>query len=274
MNTFCLVLTAGCYLLSAAGHIAYFCKQKRQLYRFSSALLFIGFLFQTIILVNRFFETGNFPAHNMQDALFLFAWSIAGVFVVFQIKYNLMVLGVIIAPIASLLVLSASFVPGTYVPEDHGLNSLWLALHVVAAFIGNAAFAVAFGLAVMYLIQEKQIKKKNAGFFYKRLPSLNRLDSMGYASIMIGFPMLTIGMVSGCIYAQIKWGRYWNWDPKEVWSLITWFVYAALLHERFAVGWHGRKTAIMAIVGFCAILFTFLGVNLLFSGHHAPFTRW
>jgi cytochrome c-type biogenesis protein CcsB len=99
------------------------------------------------------------------------------------------------------------------------------------------------------------------------------LDNTGYACIVVGFTMLSIGLITGFVYAKSIWGRFWGWDPKEVWSMITWFLYAALLHERLTVGWRGRKAAIMAIVGFAVVLFTFLGVNFLLYGHHGEFTR-
>jgi ABC-type transport system involved in cytochrome c biogenesis permease subunit len=102
---------------------------------------------------------------------------------------------------------------------------------------------------------------------------LDLLDSSGYACIVTGFTMLTIGLVSGMVYAKFVWGRFWAWDPKEVWSAISWIFYAVLLHERLAVGWRGRRAAVMAIVGFVVLLFTFLGVNFLLTGHHGQFTR-
>jgi cytochrome c-type biogenesis protein CcsB len=120
----------------------------------------------------------------------------------------------------------------------------------------------------MYLLMEKELKHKKMGAIFKRLPSLNVLDDINYRCLTIGFPLLTLGIITGSIWAEYAWGSYWSWDPKEVWSLITWLLYAALLHGRMTVGWRGRKAAILAIVGFCAILFTFLGVNLLLPGLH------
>lgn len=99
------------------------------------------------------------------------------------------------------------------------------------------------------------------------------LDHSGYACVVVGFTLLTIGLVTGMVYAKNVWGRFWTWDPKEVWSAVTWIFYAALLHERLTVGWRGRRAAIMAIVGFGVLLFTFLGVNFLLRGHHGQFTR-
>ena len=118
------------------------------------------------------------------------------------------------------------------------------------------------------------IKTKNPGFFFKRLPSLELLDSTGYACIIAGFTMVTFGLITGFVYAKSVWGRFWSWDPKEVWSGITWLFYAALLHERLTVGWRGRRAAIMAIIGFAVVLFTFFGVNFLLKGHHEVFTTF
>jgi cytochrome c-type biogenesis protein CcsB len=122
---------------------------------------------------------------------------------------------------------------------------------------------------IMYLIQEYQIKSKKLGSFFNRLPSLQTLDSINHYALMYGFPFLTLGMVTGAIYAQYALGSYWRWDPKEVWSLITWLLYAALLHERLTVGWRGRRAAVMSIVCFLVLLFSFIGVSLWMSDYHS-----
>ena len=121
----------------------------------------------------------------------------------------------------------------------------------------------------MYLLQERELKKKRFGLFYTRLPSLEALDALNQHCLAIGFPLMTLGIITGSIWAKQAWGSYWQWDPKETWSLITWFLYAALLHQRFTVGWRGRRAAIMAIIGFAAVLFTFWGVNFLLTGVHS-----
>jgi cytochrome c-type biogenesis protein CcsB len=139
--------------------------------------------------------------------------------------------------------------------------------------MGNAVFALAFCCGIMYLVQESQLKAKKVGAITKRLPSLQVLDDMNYQALKFGFPLLTLGIITGAVWAEYAWGRYWGWDPKETWSLITWFLYAALLHQRLTVGWRGRKAAIMAIAGFGAALFTFLGVNLLLPGLHS-YANW
>lgn len=100
------------------------------------------------------------------------------------------------------------------------------------------------------------------------------MDSTGYAFVITGFTLLTIGLITGFIYAEKVWGTLWSWDPKEIWSVITWLIYAALLHERLVAGWRGRRAAILAIIGFGALIFTFIGVNFFLEGHHNEFTRW
>jgi cytochrome c-type biogenesis protein CcsB len=183
-------------------------------------------------------------------------------------------LGIYAAPLIALIMIAVSQVPNTPSQEQSIFKNFWLISHVVTVFIGNAAFALACGIGILYLLQERAIKTKNPGFFFRRLPSLDMLDGTGYTCIIIGFTLLTFGLISGFIYAKTIWGRFWGWDPKEVWSGITWLFYAALLHGRLNVGWRGRRAAIMAIIGFAILLFTFLGVNFLLTGHHKPFTTF
>jgi cytochrome c-type biogenesis protein CcsB len=163
----------------------------------------------------------------------------------------------------------SSTIPGGEVVVKPIFKSLWLTFHVAISFIGDGMFAVAFMAAIMYLIQERQIKNKRFGSLYSRLPSLETLDTINHYSLMYGFPFLTVGMVTGAIYAQNVPGSYWQWDPKEVWSLITWLVYAALLHARVAMGWRGRRAAIMSILAFLILIFAFIGASLWLSDYHS-----
>jgi cytochrome c-type biogenesis protein CcsB len=120
----------------------------------------------------------------------------------------------------------------------------------------------------MYLIQERMVKSKKFSSLFYRMPSLNILDSINYRCLTLGFPLMTMGIISGAMWANSAWGGYWRWDPKETWALITWFLYAALLHGRLVVGWRGRRAAIFMIVGFCFLVFSYLGVGLLLPGEH------
>ena len=162
----------------------------------------------------------------------------------------------------------SSTLPWVAAPVGPVVSSIWLFIHVASIFMGNGLFAIASLSGIMYLIQERSIKKKKLGAFYSRLPSLASLDKINHYSLLYGFPFLTVGMISGSVYAQLALGTYWQWDPKEVWSFVTWLLYAALLHERIAVGLSGRRAALMSIGCFCVLLFGFLGVSLWLGGYH------
>jgi cytochrome c-type biogenesis protein CcsB len=151
------------------------------------------------------------------------------------------------------------------------LQSNWLLYHVVTCFLGYAAFAVACGVSIMYLIATRagHDTKTNKGGMLAMFPPTRLLDDINYKAIMIGFPLLTLGIITGAAWANYAWGTYWSWDPKETWSLIVWFVYAAFLHARMTRGWVGRRAAWLSITGFASTIFCYLGVNLLLSGLHS-----
>jgi cytochrome c-type biogenesis protein CcsB len=260
-----LVLT----LLATAGFIVYIVKQRKSVYTWSYRLLLVGFLFHTLFLGYGYYSLGAAPVLSLKGALSFFAWTIIGAYLIFHLKFRLMILGSFISPLAACLMIISSTIPGVDVSVRPALKSLWLTAHVLASFLGNGMFAVTFIAAIMYLIQEYHIKNKKFGALYGRLPSLETLDSISRHSLMYGFPFLTIGMITGAIYAQYALGSYWRWDPKEVWSLITWLFYAALLHERLAVGWRGRRAAFMAIFAFLILIFTFIGASLWLSDYHS-----
>lgn len=262
------------YLLSTLGYFAFLFLQKDYLHKAGLYLLFTGFGLHTLGIGYNFFLSGHFPVSDLHGTLSIAAWALAGVFLVLQFKFNLKVLGLFAAFLAGLVMIIAVQFPGQKQPDQNIYNSFWLIIHVIAVFIGNASFTLACGSGLLYLMQEKAIKSKQQGFFFKRLPSLERIDGTGYACIIVGFSMLTLGLITGFVYAKSVWGHFWSWDPKEIWSGITWLLYAALLHGRISLGWRGRKAAIMSFVGFFILLFTFIGVNFLLKGHHMDFTRF
>jgi cytochrome c-type biogenesis protein CcsB len=268
-----LISTILLYMLSSAAYGAYLFLQKDYLQRSGYFILMAGFIFHTAGLVHGIVDTGHIPVGNLHETLSLAGWTVAGVFLIVQFKFNLKILGIFAAPLVTLVMFAVALLPNEPVQTTKIFNSFWLVSHVVAIFIGEAAFALAGGLGLLYLIQESAIKTKKHRFFFKRLPSLDKLDASGYACIVVGFTLLTLGLITGFVYAKTVWGRFWSWDPKEVWSGVTWLFYAVLLHERLTVGWRGRRSAIMAMVGLGVLIFTFLGVNLLLEGHHAEFTK-
>jgi cytochrome c-type biogenesis protein CcsB len=206
------------------------------------------------------------PLSNFYESLIFFAWSLPALGLFAFRRYFRGYLGALVSLIACLLLAYASFggVDSRIKPLMPALKSNWLLIHVVTAFLGYAAFALAFGTALLYLVQQRRPRQS--------LLPLAQLDRLIYRTTVLGFLLLTLGILTGAVWAETAWGRYWSWDPKETWSLITWLIYATLLHARLLKGWQGRRIAWLAVLGFLAVLFTYFGVSFLLSGLHSYLT--
>jgi cytochrome c-type biogenesis protein CcsB len=162
---------------------------------------------------------------------------------------------------------SSPLMPKNATPLVPALQSYWLWLHVSVTLLGEAFFAVAFVTSIMFLAAEARERKRPKS---KTGLSAEKLDLASYRAVAVGFPLFTLGgLVFGMVWAYKAWGSYWSWDPKEVWSLVTWFIFALYLHTRIVMGWKGRKSAAVAVLGFLAALFTYFGVNYLLAGLHS-----
>jgi cytochrome c-type biogenesis protein CcsB len=272
MELFLTGITA-LYIISSACYLLHLFLQKKGFIQGGFYAMLLGFCLHTGVLGFDWIKNGHVPVTNLHETLSALAWALSGIFLGFQHRYQMSILGTFAAPLCAVGMLVASYTPAATVQDLNIYKSVWLAFHILAVFAGEAFFALACIVGILYLIQEDAIKKKRRGFFFNRLPSLDKLDASGYASIVAGFTLLSIGLVTGFVYAKVVWGRFLSWDPKEIWSAITWLTYAALIHERLTVGWRGRKSAVMAIIGFAVVLFTFFGVNFLLKGHHGGFTN-
>jgi cytochrome c-type biogenesis protein CcsB len=257
------------YLLGTVGYLLFIIFQKKRVARLSYGVLCLGFLIHTLAIGSWVVQTRSLPVQSIGESLSFFAWAIMGVFLIVEIRFGILVLGSFLSPLASVLMISSTFFPLQPGPANPLMKHFWLIVHVATIFIGNGVFAIAFLAGVMYLIQERQIKSKRFGPFYSRLPSLEVLDGLNYNCLIVGFPLLTLGMVSGAVFAQYTLGSFWRWDPKEVWSLFTWILYAALLHGRLVSGWRGRRSAMISIAGFLILVFSFAGINFLVKGYHS-----
>ncbi len=216
------------------------------------------------------------PFSNMYESLVFFAWCIALGYLVLEYIYKNQTLGAFAMPFAFVAQAFAEYWPQwnqDLRPLLPALQSNWLIAHVIASFIGYAAFAIAFTMAVMYLAKSFNVassgKPEGTGIF-AALPPLKVIDEVIYKTILFGFVLFTAGgLIFGAIWANSAWGTYWSWDPKETWSLITWFVYAATLHVRYTRGWSGKKIAWLAVLGFISTVFTYYGVNFVLAGLHS-----
>ncbi|TET51619.1 MAG: c-type cytochrome biogenesis protein CcsB, partial [Desulfobacteraceae bacterium] len=229
-----------------------------------------GLIAQTAGLILRWFESykmgiGHAPLSNLYESLIFFAWTIVFLYLIVEWRIKSRTIGAFVIPFAFLSMAFASFSPNINTriqPLIPALQSNWLISHVITCFFGYAAFAIACGLGFMYLLKGLE-KGENSGPFLRFLPRREILDELTYHSVVIGFIFLTLGIITGSVWAYSAWGSYWSWDPKETWSLITWLIYAAMLHSRFLRGWKGKRMAIMSIIGFVSVLFTYFGVNYL-----------
>ncbi len=228
-----------------------------------------GFVFHLLAFLWRCGQAQTLAVTTLHESLSFFALLLALAFLLVSHKKPVPTLGTFTSPLLTIFTLWALVTPHVITPQPPILKSFWLPLHVLLSFAGNAFLALGCGVAVMYLLQEHLIKKKKIKGIFRKLPALQRLDELNYLCLRLGFPLLTLGIISGSVWASFAWGAHWSWDPKETWSLITWLLFAALLHGRMNSGWRGRKASLLTIIGFAAIMFTFLGVNLLLSGLHS-----
>jgi cytochrome c-type biogenesis protein CcsB len=216
------------------------------------------------------FDMGHAPLSNFYESLIFFAWALVLLYVLIEWRTKNRSIGTFASLLAVLIMAYASFgsVDSRIQPLVPVLKSNWLITHVITSFIGYAALGIAFCLSLTYLI--KKIDNPNRkSVFLKAIPNLTILDELSYQMIIIGFVLLTLCIITGSVWAHSAWGRYWGWDPKETWSLITWLVYAIILHSRMMRGWRGTKMAILSIIGFFCVIFTYLGVNFILSGLHS-----
>ncbi len=208
-------------------------------------------------------EYGHAPLTNLYESLAFFSWTMGVMYLVIESKYKNRVIGAFCLPLAFLALAYASLSPGREIePLIPALKSNWLIAHVFTCFVGYASFASAFGVGIAFLIKSNKEEPEPAPG-EMRLLSTQWLDELIQKLIMFGFLFLTVGIITGAVWANSAWGRYWGWDPKETWSLVTWLIYAAMLHFRLMRGWRGKRIALFSIIGFAAVLFTYFGVNLL-----------
>lgn len=212
---------------------------------------------------------GRAPFTNLFGSLMFLAWAMVGIYLLMARRYRIRALGAFVTLIGACTIVFAAALPkGVNTALLPALGSHWSFVHITSSLLSYASFLLAFGAAVGYILQERMLKAKRITMLQRHLPSLDVMDHLAYKMVSVGFPMLTLGIVTGAMWAQSAWNSYWNWDPKETWALITWLVYAAYLHVRIVHGWRGKWANRLLIAGFVCMLVTFLGVNLLGRGLH------
>ena len=271
-----LGITTFIYLFSSVVYLALFIFRMKKLGLLATVITIIGLLVQTAGIGMRWLESyqmgiGHAPLSNMYESLVFFSWSIVLLYLVIEFIYKNKIIGAFAVPFAFASMAYASLsteFSSRINPLVPALQSNWLIAHVFTCFIGYAAFAVACGTGIMYLVKLRD-KGDSPDSLLSTLPPLKVIDDITHKIILFGFIWLSGGIISGAVWANSAWGTYWSWDPKETWSLITWFIYASALHARFTRGWGGKRIAWISILGFMAVVFTYYGVNFLLSGLHS-----
>jgi HemX protein len=271
-----LRLAAAIYVAAAAAFVFHFARPKHpRVAAFADGATAVAFFVHAVSIGFGCKEVGGLEFITVRGGAIFFAWLLAGGHIVFQRLYRMTSVGAFVLPLVVMLVIPTLFgsldKPET-IPEV--VKSRWLPLHVSASFGGLACFALAAGVAVMYLLQEREVKGKRFGALFSRLPPLEALDRLNHRLVRIGFVVFTVALVTGAIFARHAWGQAWGWDPKQVFSLVAWLLYGALIQLR-RQGWHGRRNAILTLVGFAIVFFSFVGIGSgLVSGsiHGGDFT--
>lgn len=279
------------FSITTVVYLAYWITNKKWVGQTGTTLTVVGWFSILLTLVFRGIESGHIPWSNLFESTVLLVFVMTTGYLVMEYKYKFKVMGFFSNLIAVICLSSVSLLPFKYksveplnpalqnkwkwlqeLLEPVGLKSYaigWLDVHVFVTFVGYAAFALSFGVAIMYLIRTRADEKKKVGVMMSRLPEAKALDDLSYRAIAWGFPFITAGIVTGAVWANYAWGTYWSWDPKETWSLIAWFIYAGYLHSRITKGWKGRKAAYVSILGFMSIIFLYWGVSFILPGLHA-----
>jgi len=247
--------------------------------RFAVLITVLGWGAHLGTLVTRGWAAEHWPWGNMYEFLTAIAFAAVTAYLVVLARYRARFLGAFVM-IAAVLALGVAtiwlYTPvGPLVPA---LRSYWIAIHVTAAIVATGAFTVGGAATILYLLRARRQEREEAreeapgekkGGLLALLPDAEVLDRLAYKVTVFAFPIWTFAIIAGAIWADEAWGRYWGWDPKEVWSFVTWVIYAGYLHARATAGWKGRRAAVISLVGFAALLFNFFGVNYMFEGMHS-----
>jgi cytochrome c-type biogenesis protein CcsB len=256
----------GSTALSSALYLVFFVSQNDRVRVAARSVLLLSGILQTLYIGSRYLLAGYTPITSQHEAVVFFAWAATWAYLSFRWRYTVKNFGTFVSLLIMLLLAAAAFASRDILPLKPVLQSWWLPVHAGVSLFAYAFFSLAFCGGLMYLLQERELKGKKFGYFFTRLPSLDALDQLNSHCLAIGFVFLTLGIVTGSLWTRQAWGTYWQWHPKEIWSMVTWFIYLVQIHQRFTAGWRGRRAAVMGIGGFAIVVFTLWGVMYPLGG--------
>lgn len=256
------------YFVSTTGYLCSLLFKRISPAKISTWLLTFAFSVHGTALFTQYFLTGQSPVNSCYGSVSFFAWVIAGAYLVFQLRTKTRILGAIVSPVTFLMVFAASTqMPGRgLLPEN--LQGPLVSVHVILSVAGEALFALVALAGMLYLLQDRQIKKRRLHAMSRLLPPLKDLDRINHYGLLFGFPVLTFGLLAGSVWAGSAWGSHWPWDPKLIWALLVWICYAFVLHQRLAIGWSGRKAALLSAFFFLVLLVSLAVISFNFPTIH------
>lgn len=264
-----LIITVLFYSLAMIASICYAFYKKKKCRITSIINIILAVILHSFMIFLLYKELNVFPVFSVKYAIFMFAWSlgIGAILVSIFFRGTWSIIG-FSTPLILLLIGISLLLKGTTKELSPVFNTDIFPIHVLLSIASYGLFALSFVSSVMYIFQESWLKQKRIMWLTKWLPSLFILDDLAYKTLTIGLPLLTLGIVTGALWANMVYGSYWNWDPKETWSLIIWFAYIFIIHARISLGWRGKKFAWASVICFLLVMFSFIGVNYIFKGYH------
>lgn len=267
--------SAVAYLVATVAYLTNL-KGKSEWGTYASLLLRLALVTHTAFIIARAVNVGRVPfvGHFEFGNLFIWASALVYTWSEWREREGYAVVGGFFTPLLVIylgyLTVIPTLIPRVTVSRAHQplrlvLQSDWLAIHVSTSVFGYAGFTLAFAWAAVWLVKHRLEGSSLA----RMLPGERALEEYMYRAAAFGFLFQTLMIITGAIWADISWGRYWGWDPKEMWSLITWFVFAVYLHARLTRGWKGTRAVALVAIGWLAMLFTWIGVAWLLPGIHS-----
>jgi cytochrome c-type biogenesis protein CcsB len=258
--TLCLYFAAAVvFLLDMAG-------TEKNIFKSGRILLLSAFLLLTLLIFSRSLTFRYVSVLTFHETLLFLAWVGTLVALAMERAYQFKAVYSFMAPLLFAALFAAHFFAAAGVTPSPELRSIWLVSHILSVIMAYGTFAVSFVVSFMYLLVDHHLKKKKFSQLVVSLPSLDSLDYYNYRLVSLGFFLLTVSIFLGAMWANTVWGEFWRWEPKEIWSAVTWIVYAAYLHTRLLSGWQGRKVAILNSVGFATVLFNYVIVRFFLTG--------
>ncbi len=256
------------YLVSFGYYLSYFKEKKNQSVPIIRRWLTAAVVFHSLYLISLSFNLTHLPVGDLFQVLTTFAWLSVLVYLFLEIRLKEMTMGVFFIPVILILHAISSLFIDVDKPLAAILNNVLFELHVAILISGYAAFAISFITSVMYILLSKEMKSKKLGIFFERLPSLQLIDKLSNQAVNIGLVLVTIGILLGLYMGLNVWKGQWAFDPKLIAVAFSWTIYAAHFITRKSIGWQGRRAAILSVIGFNWLLFTFIVVNLYFTKFH------